>query len=143
MAVPPSPLSRRPAPCPGDLLVSGRGRYNHHRHYDPRIGRYTSPDPLGLVPAPTPYTYAHNPHTFVDPLGLAAHVADPNSLRRTHSISGDSSSKRVKRLRDAMRGGDFDWDQSPISVVRGPDDAMYVVDGHHRLNAASGRGWRR
>ncbi|WP_432118401.1 RHS repeat-associated core domain-containing protein [Streptomyces sp. bgisy032] len=45
--------------------------YNHYRHYDPETARYTSPDPLGLLPAPNPVTYVHNPHTWTDPLGLA------------------------------------------------------------------------
>ncbi|MFH9062183.1 RHS repeat-associated core domain-containing protein [Streptomyces coeruleorubidus] len=45
--------------------------YNHHRHYDPETARYTSPDPLGLLPAPNPVTYVHNPHSWSDPLGLA------------------------------------------------------------------------
>jgi RHS repeat-associated protein len=45
--------------------------YNHHRHYDPETARYASPDPLGLLPAPNPVAYVHNPHTWSDPLGLA------------------------------------------------------------------------
>ncbi|MGK5732408.1 putative T7SS-secreted protein [Streptomyces sp. URMC 124] len=45
--------------------------YNYHRHYDPETARYTSPDPLGLTPAPNPATYVDNPHTWADPLGLA------------------------------------------------------------------------
>ncbi|MFJ4783361.1 RHS repeat-associated core domain-containing protein [Streptomyces sp. NPDC088794] len=45
--------------------------YNHHRHYDPETARYTSPDPLGLLPAPNPVAYVHNPHSWSDPLGLA------------------------------------------------------------------------
>jgi hypothetical protein len=35
------------------------------------VGRYISADPLGLQPAPNPATYAANPHTWIDPLGLA------------------------------------------------------------------------
>jgi hypothetical protein len=35
-----------------------------------------------------------------------------------------------------MRDGSFEWDQSPISVVKDGDGTMYVVDGHHRLAAA-------
>lgn len=50
--------------------------YNLHRHYDPDTARFTSPDPLGLVPAPNPYTYVHNPHTWCDPLGLAPSNGD-------------------------------------------------------------------
>jgi len=32
--------------------------YNWHRHYDPTIGRYTQPDPLGFVDGPSVYGYA-------------------------------------------------------------------------------------
>ena len=32
--------------------------YNWHRHYDPGIGRYTQPDPLGFVDGPSVYAYA-------------------------------------------------------------------------------------
>ncbi|MFJ5227902.1 RHS repeat-associated core domain-containing protein, partial [Streptomyces sp. NPDC088400] len=44
--------------------------YNRHRHYDPASGRYVSPDPLGLTPAPNAFTYVDNPTTWIDPLGL-------------------------------------------------------------------------
>ncbi len=44
--------------------------YNWHRHYDPSIGRYTQPDPLGFVDGPSLYAYARNaPGEFVDPDG--------------------------------------------------------------------------
>jgi RHS repeat-associated protein len=46
--------------------------YNHLRHYDPDAGRYASPDPLGLAPAPNPVAYVTNPFTLTDPLGLIA-----------------------------------------------------------------------
>ncbi|MFF2630905.1 DUF6531 domain-containing protein [Kitasatospora griseola] len=49
-----------------------RLHYNVYRYYDPETARYTSPDPLGLAPAPNPDTYVTNPHSLSDPLGLAA-----------------------------------------------------------------------
>ena len=45
--------------------------YNHHRYYQPDTGRYLTPDPLGLAPAPNPYGYPGNPTTFADPFGLS------------------------------------------------------------------------
>ncbi|GGT45980.1 hypothetical protein GCM10010271_57640 [Streptomyces kurssanovii] len=45
--------------------------YNGFRTYDPETGRYLSPDPLGLYPAPNPVTYVHNPTGWTDSLGLA------------------------------------------------------------------------
>ncbi|MGW2413742.1 RHS repeat-associated core domain-containing protein [Streptomyces tubercidicus] len=52
--------------------------YNYFRHYDPETGRYVSPDPLGLDPAPNPVAYVSNPSTAYDPLGLedCGHTAE-------------------------------------------------------------------
>ena len=45
--------------------------YNRFRFYDPAIATYTAPDPLGIDPNPASNNaYVHNPHTWVDPLGL-------------------------------------------------------------------------
>ncbi|MFE0374764.1 putative T7SS-secreted protein [Streptomyces inhibens] len=46
--------------------------YNHFRLYDPITARYLSNDPLGLRPSPNPVAYVINPHSWADPLGLAA-----------------------------------------------------------------------
>jgi hypothetical protein len=59
----------------------------------------------------------------------------PRDLSSTHAISGDSSTKVVRGLRNSMKDGSFDWNESPISIVRNEGQA-YVVDGHHRLAAA-------
>jgi len=46
--------------------------YNWHRHYDPSIGRYLQPDPLGMPDGPSRYAYVSNsPLMYVDPTGLA------------------------------------------------------------------------
>jgi RHS repeat-associated protein len=45
--------------------------YNWYRHYDPSLGRYTQPDPLGFVDGPSVYAYAKSkPLQFIDPEGL-------------------------------------------------------------------------
>ncbi|SUA31694.1 Uncharacterized conserved protein [Mycolicibacterium fortuitum] len=45
--------------------------YNHHRYYQPHAGRYLTPDPLGLTPAPNPYGCPQNPTRYTDPYGLS------------------------------------------------------------------------
>jgi len=41
--------------------------YNWHRHYDPTLGRYTQPDPLGFVDGPNVFSYAlSSPYRYVD-----------------------------------------------------------------------------
>jgi len=45
--------------------------YNAQRYYDPRLGRYISPDPIGIDGGSNGYGYANaNPKRYTDPQGL-------------------------------------------------------------------------
>ena len=44
--------------------------YNYLRHYDSVLGRYLSPDPLGIDAGPNRYRYVPEPLTWIDPYGL-------------------------------------------------------------------------
>lgn len=45
--------------------------YNHRRWYEPERGRFTTPDPLGVLAGHDPYAYAaHDPVRLTDPSGL-------------------------------------------------------------------------
>nr|WP_224059239.1 DUF6531 domain-containing protein [Streptomyces kanamyceticus] len=85
--------------------------YNHHRHYDPETARYTSPDPLGLLPAPNPVAYVHNPHTWSDPLGLAPlcqqHGGDSGSPEGLGRLPGPAPQRATDMLNqvNARPGG--------------------------------------
>ncbi|MET9622719.1 DUF6531 domain-containing protein [Streptomyces sp. NPDC006464] len=68
---------------PGQYFDPETGlHYNVNRYYAPDLGRYITPDPLGLAPAPNHYAYVPNPFTLSDPLGLAGCEADPTWGRR-------------------------------------------------------------
>jgi RHS repeat-associated protein len=45
--------------------------YNRFRYYDPRVGRYICQDPLRLAGGINSYSYARNPVSWIDPLGLS------------------------------------------------------------------------
>ncbi|MGW6739327.1 DUF6531 domain-containing protein [Streptomyces sp. NPDC055025] len=75
-----------PLRFPGQYADPETGlHYNFFRHYDPEAGRYASPDPLGLDPAPNPAGYVTNPATEADPLGLAPCMQNLEDM--AHKIS--------------------------------------------------------
>ncbi|MFJ4249319.1 RHS repeat-associated core domain-containing protein [Pseudomonas sp. NPDC089741] len=51
--------------------------YNRHRYYDPRLGRYLTPDPIKLAGGLNQYQYVPNPTGWVDPLGLNSNCPPP------------------------------------------------------------------
>ncbi|MCI5066024.1 RHS domain-containing protein [bacterium] len=56
---------------PGQRYQAETGlHYNWNRHYDPSLGRYLQPDPIGLEGGMHRYLYAYgNPITYIDPDG--------------------------------------------------------------------------
>jgi RHS repeat-associated protein len=51
--------------------------YFGNRYYDPKIGRWISPDPLGEIDSPNLYLFCHNnPLTYADHLGLSTDLRD-------------------------------------------------------------------
>jgi RHS repeat-associated protein len=60
-----------PLRFPGQYFDAETGlHYNVFRYYDPEVGGYCSPDPLGLDAGPNHHAYAPNPMSWCDPLGL-------------------------------------------------------------------------
>ncbi|ROQ30597.1 RHS repeat-associated core domain-containing protein [Gallaecimonas pentaromativorans] len=61
----------QPLRLPGQFEDELTGLYfNRFRDYDPKTGRYLTPDPLGLKGGLNSYRYTRNPVDFVDILGL-------------------------------------------------------------------------
>lgn len=73
---------------PGQYFDAESGlHYNWHRYYDPQVGRYTQPDPIGVEGGVNPYAYVEsNPLADVDIEGLQS-----DSLVRRRLIPHEGS----------------------------------------------------
>lgn len=82
---------------PGAVSGPGNGlHYNTLRYYDPDIGRFTTPDPIGLAGGVNLYRYAPNPMSWIDPMGLSctSNLKDiENQLSRGKGATVTVSSK--------------------------------------------------
>ncbi|MFF2522702.1 RHS repeat-associated core domain-containing protein, partial [Streptomyces liangshanensis] len=113
-----------PLRFPGQYYDPETGlHYNHHRYYDPRTARYTTPDPLGLAPAPNPAVYVHNPLTWADPLGLT-----PYPPKGEHS---NPFGHRTDAERAAFEAAGVPYGETPIAewTVTG-DKSLKHVPGY-------------
>jgi RHS repeat-associated protein len=150
-----------PLRFPGQYQDDETGlHYNNHRYYDPAAGRYLTPDPLGLAPAPNPHTYVPNPLVLADPFGLNPGdtaggdgwttvyrfhtAADPNTLM-PHMYSSDllTQAKIIGNLQDPAtfrfmadsHMGGSTGDSPFISVTTDPALAAQSSDGWLRTIA--------
>ncbi|WP_430382954.1 putative T7SS-secreted protein [Streptomyces sp. P10-4] len=128
-----------PLRFPGQYFDPETGlHYNYFRHYDPETGRYLSPDPLGLAPAPNDTAYVHNPHTWFDRLGLAPdecekggswdHEEEPYLYRGIGYANEHSPQKWLRMYEDATRGiaKPHGGHSDPQSHVGGDTDSIFT-----------------
>ncbi|MFJ9832427.1 putative T7SS-secreted protein [Streptomyces sp. NPDC101169] len=113
-----------PLRFPGQYYDPETGlHYNYFRHYDPETARYLTADPLGLMPAPNPASYVHNPHTHSDSLGLAPDYPDGETPRGTFDFRGPNpdyppDEAAVNAMRSAPIGGNIDCSEIASYISR-------------------------
>ncbi|WP_144235416.1 RHS repeat domain-containing protein, partial [Snodgrassella alvi] len=102
--------------------------YNTFRYYDPDIGRFTQPDPIGLLGGFNLYQYAPNGLTWIDPRGLHGEWVNPNDINFSQrTISANNYA-------EIMKNGQWDWNRSPLNVIE--VDGQLVTYDNRRLDAA-------
>jgi RHS repeat-associated protein len=96
---------------PGQYFLMEDGlHYNWYRHYDPTIGRYVQPDPLGFINGPSIYAYAEsNPLAEIDPEGLQTPPPPSNIPGGPWTWYPDPQNSRGGTFQDP-NGNSANWD---------------------------------
>jgi RHS repeat-associated protein len=114
--------------APGHYADAETGlHYNRFRYYDPRLGRYLQPDPIGLAGGLNLFAYTTQPLNHVDLRGTC-----PTVERRVWSEEElAEAAEKIKQLR-IMRDEDLrNLAQKPVTLT--PEQAAL----HARLDAAA------
>ena len=128
--------------------------YNTFRFYDPDVGRFTTPDPIGLRGGLNFYGYTPNPFGWIDPLGLSCRL---DSVGRTPGKNSKTGKAVIARMRaegkiigsgQSMRFQSTDkkwYSIKDADMAHKTDAVRYWNDkgGYHGAKSKEVRGWMR
>ncbi len=114
--------------------------YNLFRFYDPEIGRFTQPDPIGLAGGLNLYEYAPNPFTWIDPWGLLKEGETAGYGAKAHRGDGLEAHEilRNKFLQDAGLAPKRRRMRGNPSIALTPKHHDQVHAAENRLRKAMG-----
>ena len=129
----------QPLRLPGQVVDPLTGWHdNYQRTYDPGVGHYLEPDPLGPVPGNSQYGYAQQqPRKYADPLGLLLFAFDGTA---NHA----ASQTNVWLFAQQYRGGPVKYIEGPagdlgLDATQKATDAAIAWSGKQRVD----RQWER
>jgi len=100
--------------------------YNLFRYYDPQVGRFTTQDPIGLRGGLNLYSYAPNPLSWIDPLGLAKGCAGGSPKDAQRKIDKRQGPKDIKRIDEPEPNSvpGSQWHAHQTQQVKGKNPAL-------------------
>lgn len=92
--------------------------YYGQRYYDPELGRWITPDPIGFGDGPNLYAYVrNNPLTNIDLWGEDTREATKSGRKKQESYFGDQFKQKDQRVK---------WDLNFESRLGGPHSKHYL-----------------
>ncbi|MCX4783121.1 putative T7SS-secreted protein [Streptomyces sp. NBC_01264] len=131
-----------PLRFPGQYYDPETGlHYNLFRHYDPETGRYASPDPLGLAPAPNPVAYVSNPNSACDPLGLMPKYTKEEKAQKAKDVALKAIDDVIERAQEGgmKKAGNYHahdhgfTEDMVLKILKNPDSVYYSTAGTGKL----------
>lgn len=109
--------------------------YNYHRYYDPKTGRYLTPDPIGLAGGINLFVYAgNNPINAIDPYGLmsATSAAAIKAIMENKGLSTKQQMEAIKSIPTNLPDHNLHnpyitHDFSTSEIVRAGKKAIYEI----------------
>ncbi|MDH0746740.1 DUF6531 domain-containing protein [Pseudomonas sp. GD03842] len=103
--------------------------YNTFRYYDPDIGRFTTPDPIGLAGGLNLYQYAPNPIRWVDPWGWCKEVVRVRHYTNKKGLEGIKASGVI-----------IAQDKGRVYVEPAKNKPLNMVDAQDKYSIKKGKG---
>ncbi|MBV2357332.1 RHS domain-containing protein [Streptomyces sp. J2-1] len=131
-----------PLRFPGQYFDPETGlHHNCFRLYDPETGRYTSPDPLGLGPAPNPLAYVGNPQAGCDPWGLMPKYTKEQKAQQARQDALKTMDDTIERARNGRirKAGNYHADDHGFTedmvmdILKEPDAVYHSTGGSGNL----------
>jgi RHS repeat-associated protein len=114
--------------------------YNTFRYYDPEMGRFVSPDPIGIAGGFNLYQYAPNPTGWVDPWGWHKNSNSTVGdwvLYKVENQNGDIAKVGIGKAEDKMKNGENRRAEASARRVRKdpnfPNAEAEILDTHHGI----------
>ncbi|PIT14232.1 RHS repeat domain-containing protein [Snodgrassella alvi] len=92
--------------------------YNTFRYYDPDIGRFTQPDPIGLLGGFNLYQYAPNGLTWIDPWGWAKAPWPRGGFDDWfNNATPEEINQNIEAVKGGLRNGGGKHEMFPVSLA--------------------------